>query len=275
MGVDRGVRALALLIVLAGISACEDGPADGSRGHGARAESLGRDDGADPGGYLPSVCLGRERLRLWRRYDTVSDEERARTRGTDCDWAIIVQDGDPIVVATKPQRPATVSGFVGASAVEKGAPGYLVGYDDGEYGGSLGWASLQGDRKQTLLGQKNVVAILRAHEYFVALTSRYGSEGRAYEVIPYFDHFELGRMVELPGRPTVSAVEPAGSVLIATLGGLHRLSPDFELEPLVEGYWMPESLTLDGNTVYLGMHGEVAVVKLSGKHAEVTRFLPP
>lgn len=267
---------LAFVVVLAGTSACEGGPANGSLDQVARAGAKGSDHGADPGGFLPTVCWGQERLRFWRRFDplTVTDEELERTKGTDGEWSVVVDHGDPVVVATKRQRPATVRGFVDASAVEKGAPGYLVGYDHGEWGGSLSWRSLQGAWKQTLL-DTNVRAIVRTPEHFVALTTRYGNGGQAYEVVAYFDRFEVGRMVELPGAPKASVVEPGGTVLIATDRGLFRLSPAFELTSVLEAYWSPRSLTLDGNTVYVGMYGEVAVVKLSGKQATVSWFLPP
>lgn len=264
---------MAFLAVAILASACDRGAETGSSDAAPAASA--RD--ADPGGFLPSVCLGQENLRLWRRFNplTVTDEVLERTRGTHCEWSVVVDNGEPIVRAAKHPRPATLRGFEGASAVEKGAPGYLVGFDGGEFGGSLSWFSLQGGLKQLML-DKNVVAILRTPEHFVVLTTQgYSDDGWAFEVVAYFDRFEVRRMVELSGVPTASAVEPGGSVLIATREGLLRLSPAFELDPLLETRWSPLSLTLDANIAYVGMRGEVAAVQLSPKRATVTWFLPP
>jgi len=270
------MRALALLAVAVLASACDPRAANRSS-DAAPAVSARAARGADPGGFLPTVCLGQEKLRFWRRFNplTVTDEALERTRGTHCEWSVVVEGGEPIVTAAKHPRPATLRGFEGASAVEKGAPGYLVGFDWGEFGGSLSWFSLHGESKQTLLDE-SVLAILRTPEHFVVLTTEgHGDDGWAYEVMAYFDRFEVRRRVELPGAPTASAPEPGGGILLATREGLLRLSPVFELVPLLEARWSPLSLTLDANVAYVGMRGEVAAVQLSQKRATVTWFLPP
>ena len=88
--------------------------------------------GADPGAFLPSVCLGHEDLRLWRRIDPKSSlETEAGARGSNCAWSVAMQDGVPVVYAVQGQgralRSSASDGFGPPSAEQKGASGLKEG----------------------------------------------------------------------------------------------------------------------------------------------------
>jgi len=261
------VLALATLIVTAGMGGCEPTPAQS-----APEPESSSPLGAGPGGLLPSVCIGRDDVRAWRRVDpaTVNWEVPDSWRGSECAWSVTMHNGIPIVFAKDEARRATPRCPDGNSSgrrcvFQRGRAGLLVGYDGGEWGGSLGWQAPSSDSRHVLL-DANVIAILPAVNNFVALTSvGHGSESRAVEVVDMGDRFEVGRTVDLPGPPLASAVESGGSILVGARRTLLRLSrglqPHLLLESLVR---TPVSLTIaSSEIVYVGMQGLVVELRMS------------
>lgn len=233
--------------------------------------------GSPPGAFMPSVCMGYDDLRAWRRVDpaTVTEDAHQGARGSQCRWSVVMRNGIPIVFAAAQNRDALPPGlspdesFKPASAAQRGGAGVLIGFNGGEWGGSLRWRTKGGAPDQVLLNA-NVVAILPASAHFLALTFLgHGSQGRAVEIRDEAGRFEIGRTAELPGAPAAGHIDKDGSVLIATGKGLLRLSREFQIHPLLEENWWrlhPVSLAMAKNeTVYVGMRGVVVEVQLSTK----------
>lgn len=243
--------------------------------------------GADPGGFLPSVCLGQDDLRAWRRAEPTNlpiGEPRMTSPGSECEWVVVMRNGIPIVFADRKNRHALPAGFSRADtsdyprAVQKGRAGVLLGFDGGEWGGSLRWYSENGALKQQLL-DSNVVAILPAFGQFVALTYvGHGSHGRVVEVRDGAGRFDIGRAIDLPRPPYAGGVEADGTILVVTGEGLFRLSPDLQITQLLEANWWmlhPVSLAIPHrNTVYVGMRGIVVEVQLSTTPPRETWLYP-
>jgi hypothetical protein len=146
---------------------------------------------------------------------------------------------------------------------------WLVGFDAGEFGGSLWWFSGDGKRAKKL-SQGNIT-------HFVDLSgTTYALEG--------LDHLDLSggsvlrvektaggdfvvkKVTDLDGRPYATAVESPSSFLVLTKNGLRRFRGTRGIEKLAEsdyGSLYPTSIavTPDG-TVYAGMRNFV------------TRFVP-
>jgi hypothetical protein len=263
------VRPLVAPFLFAVVAGCESGPNAGLAPKAERTVVLG----APPGAFFPSQCMGEDDLRSWRRVDPnhLTEEQHESARGSQCNWSVTLRDGIPIVSAAQRFRVSAefsrYASLDGVSALQRGSAGDLLGTNGGEWGGSLRWYSAKGDLKQVLL-EDNVVAIIPAFGQFVALTYvGHGSRGRAIEVLHRGGRFEIGRTVDLPGRPVAGDVEQEGTILIASGKGLHRLSAEFALHPVLEAAWWrlhPTSLAL-GNvtTAYVGLRGVVVELHLS------------
>jgi hypothetical protein len=109
--------------------------------------------------------------------------------------------------------------------LQQGHSGFLVGYDRGEWGGSLLWCTNDGSVKRELLDD-NVVAIVPLTDRFLVLAglSHLGSDrGRVVELLDDAGGFRIGRRTELGSAPSAAVVEPDGAFLIVTMHGLVRL----------------------------------------------------
>jgi len=239
--------------------------------------------GAGPGGLLPSVCIGRDDLRAWRRVDpaTVNWEVPDNWRGSQCAWSVTMHNGVPIVFAKDEARDATPRCPDGNStgrqcAFQRGRAGVLVGYDDGEWNGSLSWHAASSASRHVLL-DANVVAILPGIGNFVALTYvGHGSDCRAVEVVDTGDRFEVGRTVDLPGVPSASTVESDGSILVGAGRTLLRLSRSLQPHQLLDSLvHRPLSLTIESREiVYVGMRGLVVELRMSATPPTQTWLYP-
>lgn len=211
-------------------------------------------------------------MRVWRRVDPTTATDTAPRPSWDggCTWTVAMRDGVPLVSLTRDYRAALPDGFsLGTMdpprAVQVGVAGVLLGFDRGEWGGSLTWHSNTGTLKGRLLAQ-SVVAILPAFDQFIVLTA--GGElmaGHALEVRDRKTHFELGRTVELPHWPGGGAIDRDGSVLVATTEGLLSVSRNLRVRWLLRTTWpVPTSVAVatDG-LAYVAMNGVVVEVQFS------------
>jgi hypothetical protein len=241
--------------------------------------------GAGPGGFLPSTCMGQEDLRAWRRAEPtdVSLDIGARKAwpGSHCEWSVVVHDGVAVVSADQPKTlpvPFPLDEARGQlRAVQKAGPGVLLGFDGGEWGGSLIWyARTKGEHR---LLDSNVVAIVPAFGSFVVLTYEgHGSRGRGVQVRVQEGGFEIAKTVDLPAAPVGGDVESQGSILVATGTGLLRLSQDLQVHPVLDANWWilhPVTLAIGrAGIVYVGMRGIVVEVQLSTEPPTQTWLYP-
>ena len=242
--------------------------------------------GAGPGEFFPSLCMGQEDLRVWRRVDltAVTPDMHEKSRGSHCDWSVVMRQGVPIVSAKQHDGHPLPSGFSPLdnpgrpSAVQQRDAGVLLGFDRGEWGGSLRWYSRKGALERRLLDD-NVVAILPAFEQFLVLTYfGHGSRPRVVEVREVAGRFELGRTIDLPAKPSAGAIDSQGDVLIVTGKGLFKVTRHLQVEALLEtNWWMfhPGALALGrDSTAYVGMRGAVVEVQLSTRPPKQTWLYP-
>jgi hypothetical protein len=151
----------------------------------------------------------------------------------------------------------------------------LFGFNHGEWGGSLRWYSDDGTFKRELLDD-NIVELLSVTNGFTVFAglSHLGSDtGRATELVDTGTLFRPGRSAELGSAPRAVLVESGGTVLVATMTGIVRLSTDFQVARLLSTSWgmfYPVSLALHAETAYVGMRGIVAEVQLGADPATET-----
>jgi len=273
--------ALATLTVLTSTGSC--GSETGPPTTAAPEQSTVR--GADPGAFLPSTCLGQDDLRAWRRVDPmtlpVDWNPDGTWPGSHCPWSVLVREGIPIVFSGRsrhPSAPAFLNATSkGLSAVQRTSAGVLVGFNRGEWGGSLGWYSEKGSLIRQLL-DSNVVGILPAFGGFVALTYQGYREGRATEIRDKSGQFEVGRTAELPRAPAAGDVDSDGTILVVTGVGLLRLSRDLRAHPVLEVDWgtlQPVSLAIGRDGIaYVGMRGLVVELQMATQPPKETWLFP-
>lgn len=243
--------------------------------------------------YLPEGCIpGTHDVRSWRRLApaAISFEQESSLNYSGCTWSVSMRDGVPtagehvapaLELATTfpiPERsnwPPRVA--------RQGRAGVLVGYNHGEWGGSLVWFSTDGSPRGELLDD-NVVAILPNSNGFLVLAglSHLGHDGgRALEVMDEVDGFHRSRITELGSAPMAAVIEPTGGALIVTTRGLVRLTPQFHVHRLLESHWRmsyPVSIVIDqargATTAYVGMRGIVAEINLDRDPPKETWLFP-
>jgi len=161
----------------------------------------------------------------------------------------------------------------------QGQAGVLLGYNHGEWGGSLLWCAPDGTVRSELLND-NVVAILPNADRFVVFAglSHQGlDQGRVLELVDAADGFHAARTTELGRAPTAAVIEPLGAVLVTTTHGLMRLTPEFHVHRLGDfdwGMFYPTSIVLDRVTAYVGMRGIVGEIKLDRDPPQATWLFP-
>jgi hypothetical protein len=241
--------------------------------------------GAGPGAFLPSTCMGRDDVRAWRRAAPrdvpIEIGARETWAGSHCDWSVVMHDGAPIVSADHPRTlklPVPVEETTGRlRAVQDAGPGVLLGFDGGEWGGSLTWYEKTTGAHRLL--DSNVVAILPAFGNFIALTYEgHGSRGRGVELRVQGGRLEIAKTVDLPGAPMGAGVESDGTILVATGKGLLRLSHDLQVRPVLDAEWWilhPVNLAIGrAGIVYVGMRGIVVEVQMTTDPPTETWLFP-
>lgn len=243
----------------------------------------------DPTPYLPTGCVPAVHdVRSWKRVDpaTLSLDQEFSLNYSACTWSVALHDGVPM--ATEQQVPPLdlPSSFhlpdgerSRPRVARQGRAGVLLGYNNGEWGGSLLWCSADGSVQGELLDD-NVVAILPILDRFVVLAglSHLGLvRGRVLELLDDANGFQRARTTEFGSAPTAGAVEPSGAILVTTMRGLVRLTPEFHVHWLRDfdwGMFYPASIVIDRTTAYVGMRGIVGEIKLDSDPPRATWLLP-
>jgi len=141
------------------------------------------------------------------------------------------------------------------------------------------WCSADGSVQGQLLDD-NVVTILPILDRFVVLAGLSHLEldrGRVLELLDDADGFHPARTTEFGSAPTAGAVEPSGAILVTTMRGLVRLTPEFHVHRLRDFHWgmfYPTSVAIDRTTAYVGMRGIVGEIKLDSDPPRATWLFP-
>jgi hypothetical protein len=241
-----------------------------------------------PPPYLPNGCIpGEHDVRSWKRVDPASlpPEQDFGLDYSPCHWSVAMRDGVPTATTYRAPPLSLPPSFhlpdgrdPPPRVAQLGRAGVLLGYNHGEWGGSLLWCSTAGLVQRELLDD-NIVAILPVDGRFVVLAgvSHLGLDrGRVLELADGLGGFKPLRTTELGSAPTAGAVEPSGGILITTTRGLVRLTPEFHVHRLLDFHWdVPVNIGLDGsNTAYIGMRGIVAEIKLDSDPPSETWLFP-
>lgn len=160
--------------------------------------------------------------------------------------------------------------------------GWIVGFNAGEWGGSLRWYSPRGDKTYPI-SKDQISGFLPTRVGLLAL------EGLAHmglnkgQIIHLHKDFKgrwtSSRFVNLKHAPEAATQDTDGSIVVATTDRLLRVRLDKKIEVLLSHtFWgglYPNSLAITpANEIYIGMRHGVARVSVRIKKTDVKWLLP-
>lgn len=127
-------------------------------------------------------------------------------------------------------RDGTMRNYTGRGV--KVEEGFLLGFDEGEFGGGLGVYDAKGDELQAFDVGNTQAVFKTANAIFVVtgLTHMIFNEGRIYKITKGEDgKWKAEPWRQLPGGPEFGMMLKNGSIVAGCYGGTVRVSPDGEM----------------------------------------------
>lgn len=161
--------------------------------------------------------------------------------------------------------------------------GWLIGFNEGEWGGSLWWFSKTGKERYKISDDLINGYIQRDGTLFAmeGLAHLGISKGKVIKVIKNnkTGKYESITYSTLPEAPNAITLDKDRSMIIVTTSSLIRISLDGKIEKLVEGvFWnglYPNSVVIDlHRNAYIGMRQGVARLSLSESKPKIEWLVP-
>jgi len=170
---------------------------------------------------------------------------------------------NPVATVSQPalELPAQLKpepGMTGRESSWKISTGWLLGFDQGEYGGGLWRTNNDGSESKQLLNRSVKGIVSTSHGIFVltALMHRSVDLGKVY-TLDADGQGELHPLLDLDGAPLAYFRESADSLLVATTHGISRVSATGTVEVLSTEPFarlFPNSIAEESDgTIYVGM----------------------
>jgi hypothetical protein len=150
--------------------------------------------------------------------------------------------------------------MIGRAMTARAGGNWLIGFNGGEFGGGLWWASPDGTRTKPLTGE-NVQAFVQRGEdvlVFTGLAHMGYDRGAAYLFRSTSRDGEITHIGDLDSAPYAALLESNGSVLVALSNGVVTLRPDGSFVRLYKQEEMPilypnSVAGEEGDTIFVGM----------------------
>lgn len=159
--------------------------------------------------------------------------------------------GDTLPFPFQPQ------GAAGIRTVLRTREGWLVGFRQGEFGGSLWFVAASGARAKQVL-RANVRQMTRVWGRVLVATDLLGDGFRGGALYELGEAGEIRHRAELPVAPAYWLQEPAETILLLGDDGLYRMTSDLALEGLYSGdlgSFSPNSMVEStGGEIYVGLN---------------------
>lgn len=157
-------------------------------------------------------------------------------RSRDCDkiWQVF-KEGDTTKIREESLRPPiTILPFkidkipAYSYHVQQVDDGWLIGSDNGEWGGNLSWFNLDGSKKKTLLFNENVRGLVKSSTGIFVVTGLHHLglfEGKIFHIEKREDgNWDAKLLVDFRGIPHTFTQESTDSLLVVA-GNRHQSSP--------------------------------------------------
>lgn len=173
-----------------------------------------------------------------------------------------------------PPRVKRQKGMIGAESTFKLQNGWLLGFDAGEFGGGLWFASVDGKTQE--LSNQNVRGFVGTQQgvlVFVGLAHMFHDSGKVL-IVPYniTSQSDLRTLVELDGAPEAVSKLSDDTALVITTQGISQISSSGVSKTLLRrgfGGLYPNSIvSASDSAIYAGMR--LFVVRLVPESGEYT-----
>jgi len=225
---------------------------------------------------------------------TSGTREIAANNDLEHEWVVsLLKDRPEVRLASRwPNPPPMPFAFDQAKEAVYGHPsiakvddGWIIGFNQGEFGASLWWFSPDGKERRRI--SKNVHWVNQFFRTDVGLLATVGlahgttSEGRIIRMARDADgRWRVEHLVNLGAAPYAALLEADGSMLVATSKSLLRVNLAEKkikifLDHVFWGILYPNSLIVDASgTIFVGMRHGVAKVKKVGMTYKARWLVP-
>ena len=163
--------------------------------------------------------------------------------------------------------------FRGFRTVKKVSDGYLLGFNKGEFGGSLHWFSFNGDSTyQISNGLVNYIFEHKSKIYIAHGLAHMGSDdGGINQMLLTNGKWTIGTGADLTYNPEVFLPIKNGVIIVTSktvllFDGLQKIKKIKK-----DGFWevlYPQSAVLQNNDLYIGMRGGIYKINLKSRKEE-------
>lgn len=150
--------------------------------------------------------------------------------------------------------------MIGRAMTARAGGNWLIGFNGGEFGGGLWWASPDGKRTKLLVGDNVQAFVHRGQDVlvFTGLAHLGYNRGAAYLFRSSSADGEITHIADLDSAPYAALLESNGSVLVALSNGVIAVRPDGSVVRLYKQEEMPilypNSIAgEEGDTIFVGM----------------------
>ncbi len=220
------------------------------------------------------LCVGQEitsPIEKWTKFPVPTNIDTLRRyNNAENDWTVISHQGRvyvtnrsksipklPFEIAQKQENPFELGHL---STVLKVDNGYLVGFNNGEWGGNLYWYSNDGMTNYKIIRENIVQLIVRDREIYavVGLAHLTESNGSILRIEKNAKNWIAENYQELPCAPRAIALDDKKNFLIVTSKSLVSVDLNGSVRTLIaEGFWniflYPTSIIVENNMAYIGM----------------------
>lgn len=153
--------------------------------------------------------------------------------------------------------PFQPAGTTGARRVQKLSDGWLVGFNHGEFGGSVWFLSPDGSKSTKLLDE-NVTKIVELFGRTFVFTNAAGQGFRGGAIYEVGAGGVIKNHLDFDAFPQAFVQDSSNSILLVNDSGVYRISSELKSEELFKkdlSGFEPNSIAIAGDgSIYLGMH---------------------
>lgn len=237
--------------------------------------------------YLPAQDV--MDINTWKKYHTPPPEDSLRSfSGTSKHTYTIRKDNDRILVEredysrvdTVPFNLVPADGreeieMRGRYVYEKVEDGYLVGFNRGEWGGSVFWFSNDG-KKHYHISNNQLNRFIRKNNRLYAIHGLAHLSPPYYGGMVYYEkkdgYWEEVKFVDLKDAPEAIDIDLSGNFIIMTALKLVKVDNEKNVTTLIEeGFWpglYPTSMVIDKQVAFFAMRGGVFKYNLDSGEQE-------
>ena len=231
--------------------------------------------------------FGQKPVQKWKKHDLPAADAIPELNNSASTWLLSLDSSGQVIAQNRIAKAPSADelpfklyfdtvksiSWKGFRTVKKVDNGYLVGFNKGEFGGSLYWFSENGDSSYQI--SREIVIYIFEYKKNIYMASGLfhmnQDRGRINEMIFADNKWKVDQGVELPSKPDIIMPYKDRMLIITTrtilfFDGTNNF--DFVKK---DGFWdvlYPQSAVISNDDLFVGMRGGVYKINLSSKKEE-------